>query len=275
MIHQFDHRAASVEVNEANVHNAALSGDVSDEQKADPDFSPTPQYWVCENSIGQSASRHWTIAFRDIARATDSRTIISSAVPAVGFNNKLPLISFAEHADLVAFGTSALANLNAMVFDFLARSKVHSTSVNWFIAEQLPVVPLDTFTTHTFGSKTASEVIKPLVLELTYTAHDMASFARDMGYVDAKGEVLPPFPWDEDRRLRLRAKLDAVFFHLYGLFDADNREQSRDDISYIYSTFPIVERQEMAKHGRHLSRDLALAYSNTLAAGQPDAEPKV
>jgi hypothetical protein len=185
------------------------------------------------------------------------------------------LISFAEHADLVAFGTSALANLNAMVFDFLARSKVHSTSVNWFIAEQLPVVPLDTFTTHTFGSKTASEVIKPLVLELTYTAHDMASFARDMGYVDAKGEVLPPFPWDEDRRLRLRAKLDAVFFHLYGLFDADNREQSRDDISYIYSTFPIVERQEMAKHGRHLSRDLALAYSNTLAAGQPDAEPKV
>ena len=275
MIHHYDHRAASVKVNDENVHNAALSGDVSDEQKTDPDFSPTPQYWVCENTIGQSASRHWTIAFRDIARATDSRTIISSAVPAVGFNNKLPLISFTEHANLVAFGTSALANLNSMVFDFVARSKVHSTSVNWFIAEQLPVVPPETFTTYTFGPKTADEVIKPLVLELTYTAHDMAPFARDMGHVNAMGDVLPPFPWDEDRRLRFRAKLDAVFFHLYGLFDADNREQSRNDISYIYSTFPIVEKQEMAKHGRYLSRDLALAYCNTLAAGHPDAEPEV
>ena len=38
MIHQFDHRAASVEVNEANLHNAALSGAVTEEQKADPDF---------------------------------------------------------------------------------------------------------------------------------------------------------------------------------------------------------------------------------------------
>ena len=38
MIHQFDHRAASVEVNTENLHNAALSGDISAEQKADPAF---------------------------------------------------------------------------------------------------------------------------------------------------------------------------------------------------------------------------------------------
>ena len=41
----------------------------------------------------------------------------------------------------------------------------------------------------------------------------------------------PPFVWNEDRRLHLRAKLDAVFFHLYGITD-------RDDLRYIYSTFP-------------------------------------
>jgi hypothetical protein len=103
----------------------------------------------------------------------------------------------------------------------------------------------------------------------------MAPFARDVGHVDASGKVLPPFAWDEARRLRLRAKLDAVFFHLYGIFDASNRAQSRDDITYIYSTFPIVERQEIEAHGRYLSRDLALAYCNTLAAGHPDAEPEV
>ncbi len=46
----------------------------------------------------------------------------------------------------------------------------------------------------------------------------------------------------------------------------------RDTASYIYSTFPIVEREEMAAHGRYLSRDLCLAYINALAAGDPDAE---
>ena len=137
------------------------------------------------------------------------------------------------------------------------------------------MIEASVFSTHRFGEIPALDVIVSAVLELTYTAHDMAPFARDMGYVDDKGDVLPPYPWDEDRRLRLRAKLDAVFFHLYGIFDPTNREQSRDDISYIYSTFPIVEKQEMKAHGRYLSRDLALAYCNTLAAGHPDAEPEV
>lgn len=165
--------------------------------------------------------------------------------------------------------------MNSIPFDFIARQKVQGQTLNLFIVEQLPVVPPATFTTRKFGTKNAAEIIKPAVLELTYTAHDMAPFASDMGHVDAQGAVLPPFVWDEDRRLRLRAKLDAVFFHLYGLFNPANREQSRNDISYIYSTFPIVERQEIAKYGRYLSRDLALAYCNTLAAGHPDAEPEV
>jgi len=63
----------------------------------------------------------------------------------------------------------------------------------------------------------------------------------------------------------LRAKLDAVFFHLYGITD-------RDDIRYIYSTFPIVQRQEEAAYGTYRSRDLCLAWMNALSAGNPDAE---
>ena len=119
--------------------------------------------------------------------------------------------------------------------------------------------------------KSAADIVKAAVLELTYTAHDMAPFARDMGHVDAKGEVLPPFIWDEERRLHLRAKLDALYFILYGVFDPADPAQSRDDIRYIYSTFPIVERQETAAYGTYRSRDLCLAYINTLIAGQPDA----
>jgi hypothetical protein len=99
----------------------------------------------------------------------------------------------------------------------------------------------------------------------------MAPFARDMGHVDATGDVLPPFIWDEERRLHLRAKLDALYFILYGVFDPADPAQSRDDIRYIYSTFPIVERQEKAAYGSYRSRDLCLAYINSLIAGQPDA----
>ena len=71
MIHQFDHRAASVEVNAQNLHNPALSGDISAEQKADPTFVPTPQYWVPASKVSFPGGLAWTIAFRDIARATD------------------------------------------------------------------------------------------------------------------------------------------------------------------------------------------------------------
>ena len=103
------------------------------------------------------------------------------------------------------------------------------------------------------------------MLELTYTAHDMAPFARDMGHIDDTGRVKPPFPWDEGRRMFLRAKLDAVFFHLYGV-------TNRDDIRHIYSTFPIVERQEVDAYARYRSLDLCLAWMNALAGDDPDAE---
>ena len=57
----------------------------------------------------------------------------------------------------------------------------------------------------------------------------------------------------------------TLYFHLYGVTD-------RDDVRYIYSTFPIVERQEKDKYSRYLSRDLCLAWMSALAAGDPDAE---
>ena len=57
------------------------------------------------------------------------------------------------------------------------------------------------------------------VLELTYTSHSMAPFARDLGY---EGK---PFAWDEDRRANLRAELDAFYARAYGL--------SRDELRYI------------------------------------------
>ena len=158
------------------------------------------------------------------------------------------------------------ANLNSIVLDFVARQKIQGQTINLFILEQLPVVPPDRYDAVSFGPKTAAEIIREAVLELTYTATDMAPFATALSHVDDAGNALPPFPWNEDRRLRLRAKLDALFFHLYGITD-------RDAIRHIYSTFPIVERHERAAHNAYRSRDLTLAYLNALTANHPDAEP--
>ncbi|MCB1451396.1 MAG: hypothetical protein KDJ67_15025, partial [Nitratireductor sp.] len=266
MIHQFDHRAASVEVNAENLHNAALSGEITSEQKADPDFLPVPQYWVPASEVEFPAGLDWLIAFRDIARATDMRTMIAAAIPLCGVGNTAPIIVPDDIETYRRYADRLLGNLGALVFDYVVRQKAQSTHLNWYIVEQLPVVPPQRFDDVRFGSKTAGEIIREVVLELTYAANDMASFARDMGHVDPDGVVKPPFLWDEERRLKLRAKLDAVFFHLYGVTD-------RDDVRYIFSTFPIIERQEKdAYGGRFRSCELCLAYMNALAASDPDAE---
>jgi hypothetical protein len=122
--------------------------------------------------------------------------------------------------------TLLCANFNALLLDFVARQN-----------EQLPIVPLAQYAAKRFGRKSAAEIVREAVLELTYTSQDMAAFARDMGYLNAKGKVKPPFRWDEDRRRMHRAKLDAVYFHLYGVTD-------RDDVRYVYSTFSIIEGEE-------------------------------
>ncbi|MGH6672995.1 MAG: hypothetical protein ACRECV_13615 [Xanthobacteraceae bacterium] len=109
------------------------------------------------------------------------------------------------------------------------------------------------------------------MLRLTYTAHDMAPFARDMGYVNKDGTVKPPIIWNEPERRHLRARLDALYFILYGVSD-------EDDIRYILSTFPIVERKDrQAFDGVYLTCELILWYKRALEAGDcqslaPEAE---
>ena len=177
--------------------------------------------------------------------------------------NTLPIVS--TNGQSAVSAASLCANFNAIPFDYVARQKIQGQHLNWFIVEQLPLVPSARYEAVAFGPKTAGEIVRGAVLELTYTARDMAPFARDMGHVDEAGEVKPPFTWNEERRLILRSRLDAVFFHLYGV-------TNRDDVRHVFSTFPIVERQEIDAYGSYRSRDLCLAYISALAAGEPDAE---
>lgn len=260
MVQAFDHRAASVVIKPENQHRPAQPVSATLGQHQDPSWLPAPQYWVLESET--EPAHAFLLAFKDVTAPTNVRSMIAALIPRSGAGNTLPIVSRSWNSALEM--AILLANFNSIPFDFVARQKIQGQHLNWFIVEQLPVVPSDRYKAVRFGPKTAGEIVREAVLELTYTSHDMAPFAREMGYVDESNEVRPPFLWDESRRLRLRAKLDAVFFLLYGVTD-------RADVTYIYSTFPIAEAQESDSYGTFRSRDLCLAYMNALASGNPDA----
>ena len=256
MIWHFDHRANSVRVNPESTHNPYLSEEVTEAQHADPSFLPQTQYWVPAHNVEEALlqSRRYTLGFRDITNPTNERTMIASVLPWAGYGNTVPLL---VSADTLATAY-LMANLNAMCVDFVVRQKAQGTHLNWYIVEQLPVIaPADY--DRSFGPTTARDLVRDHVLRLTYTAHDMAPFARDLGYNG------PPFIWDAEERRHLRARLDALYFHLYGL--------TRDAAEYVLDTFPIVRREDEAAFGKYRTRDMTLAYMNALAAG--DAETRV
>ncbi|HTV33767.1 MAG TPA: hypothetical protein VME69_11805 [Methylocella sp.] len=143
------------------------------------------------------------LGFKEITAPTNVRTFISALFPTVAFGNKVPLLK-AEGEDRREWHRGA--NFNTTVFDFVTRQKTQGQTLNLFILEQLPVVPPNRYEAVRFGKKTAAKIVREAVLELTYTAHDMTPFARDMGYVDKEGEVKPPFVWDDERRLTGEAR---------------------------------------------------------------------
>ena len=257
MVQAFDHRAASIVIADKNLHRSGQGRATTEAEHATPEFLPEPRYYVLKQEDGSVQ-----IALKDVTSTTNARSIIACLLPSYAAGHTLPILTMDVEAGAKAI---LCANLNSIVCDFVARTKIPSNHASWYIIEQLPIVPPDRYESVRFGSKTAGEIVREAVLELSYTAHDMAAFAREMGHVGANGTVRPPFAWDEERRLFLRAKLDALFFHLYGITD-------REDVRYIYSTFPIVEREETAVYGAYQSRQACLVWMNALAAGHPDAE---
>ena len=257
MIHQFDHRANSVRVNPESTHNPYLSEEVTEAQHSDPGFQPSTQYWVPASDVESVVpkSRGWVIAFRRIARSTDVRTLIAAIIPQVGCGDPLPILLPSRSGFDSGDAAYLVANLNSFSLDYVSRQKVQATHLDWYTVEQLPIIAPDDYD-HQFGNTSTRDLVRNHVLRLTYTAHDVAPFALDLGYQG------PPFIWDEEERRHLRARLDALYFHLYGL--------SRKDATYVLDTFPIVRKQDEAAFGRYRTRDLILAYMNALAAGDTE-----
>ncbi|MEJ1249189.1 Eco57I restriction-modification methylase domain-containing protein [Denitratimonas tolerans] len=257
LIHQFDHRWATYV-------DADTTRDVTVAEKTDPDFVVTPRYWIDESEVMQRLvekiwRRPWLMGWRDITNATNERTVIASVIPLSGVGNKIPLFLFEESVD-ARHAAAFLANMSSLALDFTARQKIGGTTLNYFYLKQFPVFPRSRYIDADFS------FVVPRVLELTYTAHDIAPWARDLGYDG------PPFTFDPDRRAILRAELDAYYARLYGL--------TRDELRYILDpadvmgadypseTFRVLKNNEMREFGEYRTRRLVLEAWDKLQSGE-------
>ena len=255
MVQAFDHRAASIKTRAANLFRPGQPERTLEEEHRNPGFSPRPRYWINQKDNVAIQNFDWFLAFKDITASTNARTMIAAVVPKVGCGHKLPILLPTNEQTDVVNAAYLLANLNSFGFDYVARQKVQGTSVTWYIVEQLPMIARENYNQR-FGEMTAVELVRDHVLRLTFTSDDMFPFARDLGYTGL------PFVWDAEERRHLRARLDALYFHLYGL--------SKEDTGYILDTFPIVRRQDEKVFGKYRTKELILAYMNALAAGDTE-----
>jgi hypothetical protein len=254
MVQMYDHRAASVVIHADNLHRAAQQKAVDISDHKDPNFSPTPQFWVARSAVEELHKGKWVLGFKEITAPTNERTMIASIAPGVAFGNKFPLWVPEEghERSYPTFAPLMLANLNSFVFDFVIRQKLQGQTLNLFIVEQLPMVRPEQFEAK-LGKGTLGDFVRGEVLRLSYTSNDLEAFARDLNYEG------PPFQWDEEDRRQRMARLDALFFQLYGV--------SQADAAYILENFPIVKEADEKQFGYYQTKEMILAYMNALAAG--------
>jgi hypothetical protein len=260
-ISHFDHRYGTYAgFNSRPAYSASLpEPTLTDRQNAR--FDITPWYWVHESHVAEYLrhigwDRAWMFGWRDVTKSSNERTVIPSCLPRVGAGHTLPLL-FVDHTLPIA---AIIAGLSSLVFDYFARQKMNGPHLTFTYLKQFPFPSPETFA--------ASDIafIVPRVLELTYTSHSMAPFARDLGYEGA------PYPWDEDRRALLRAELDAWYARVYGL--------TRDELRYILDpadvkgpdypseTFRVLKGNEIKRFREYRTARLVLTAWDRLACGE-------
>ncbi|MFF0468301.1 Eco57I restriction-modification methylase domain-containing protein [Micromonospora zamorensis] len=233
MVDAYNHRAADVVKSATAQKRQNQPSYLGVEEWSQPARLAQPTSWVSSKEMPAKAPSGW-LSFLRISSPTNQRTMISSIIPAGAVGDSVFLLRTSRPFDSICLASQ----FNSFCFDFVTRQKIAGLNLNFFYIRQLPVLgPSVMGPFHAF--------ISARVLELTYTAVDLTPFAMSAG--DAGG----PFRWDEERRAVIRAELDALFFHLYGI--------SRDDVDYIMETFPIVKRKDEAKYGTYRTKELILA----------------
>ncbi|HKZ39874.1 MAG TPA: hypothetical protein VJ044_02875, partial [Candidatus Hodarchaeales archaeon] len=162
--------------------------------------------------------QHYRFAIRRVASITNQRSLIASVLPKecltvhslfVNINN---MLSGIDTLYLVAF-------FNSFILDFVIRNQA-TANVTQFLIHQLPVPRL------TVGDKYFAEIVERAA-KLICTTPEFDDLAKEVGLGSHKNGVR-----DDKKRTKLRAELDGMIAHLYGL--------TEQEFVYILTTFPII-----------------------------------
>ena len=193
------------------------------------DFSP-PRYWVDEKAgrrellgtdkdIGQILDYQcYRLVHRSIGRNTDQRTMIATVIPPNCFyghslNGSTPELQGQQ----LVFAT---ALLNSLTLDFQLRQSV-TANLTMFFVYQLHVPRLG-------PDDVRFNPIVKRAAQLLCTTPEFDDLAEEVGLGNHKAGTTDP-----DERTRLRAELDGLVAHLYGL--------TEEEFVHILGTFPVVE----------------------------------
>ncbi|MGL4378914.1 MAG: hypothetical protein ACRCT1_20940, partial [Microcoleaceae cyanobacterium] len=208
-----------------------------------------PRYWIKESDLRQAflekrAKRTelypqipqdlkndyevHRLAIRKIASATNERTLISAILPAWTFAGNSLTVSFPFSHNTLNYNQLRILSsellvlvslLNSFIVDYTLRSRM-TTNLNTFYLYQLPVPRLTT------GDKYFKEIVQRAA-QLICTTPEYDELAEEVGLGSHKEGVT-----NEVKRGKLRAELDGIIAHLYGL--------TEEEFAYILTTFPIV-----------------------------------
>ncbi len=108
---------------------------------------------------------------------------------------------------------------NSFVLDYAIRFRV-GANVNFFYVYQLPVPRLKS------GDAVFGAIVERAA-RLTCTTPEFDELAKEVGLKSYKSGVVDPI-----QRAELRAELDGIVAHLYGLTEAE--------FAHVLTTFPLV-----------------------------------
>jgi hypothetical protein len=156
-----------------------------------------PRYWVVERearsvTLGRSSDNGQMLdyqvcrlGFRDIARNTDERTMISTIIPATFHGNKLPTVRIFDDAGTRLITDAEQCFLsgiwNSFTLDFFLRMKVSAT-LNFFYINQLPVPRL------TAADAAFAPIVKRAA-QLICTTPEFDALAKEVSTALAKSEI--------------------------------------------------------------------------------------
>ena len=158
------------------------------------------------------------LGVRAVSGSVNERTLVATVLPPGVFCGNSLLV--AKHGCLKGDDMLAIvAMLNSFIMDSFLRQRV-SQNINMFYLYQLPVPRLT-------EKDAAFRPIVDRAARLICTTPEFDDLAKEVGLKSHKHGAT-----DSAERAKLRAELDGLIAHLYGL--------TEEEFAYILTTFPLV-----------------------------------